>query len=72
MYTPDFLIRKKNGKILIVEIKAEKFREEQKEMAMREIEILNPQRIKYEILFSEEKEVGFNNLQKIEKWLYGE
>jgi len=36
-YIPDFLIKKKNGKMLIVEVKAEPFRDEAKEKAIKEI-----------------------------------
>ncbi|MEN2998186.1 MAG: DEAD/DEAH box helicase family protein, partial [Brevinematia bacterium] len=49
-YVPDFLIKKKDGKMIIVEIKSETFREEEKEKAVREIEGLNPDKLKYEIL----------------------
>ncbi|NIA09370.1 MAG: hypothetical protein GWP10_06495 [Nitrospiraceae bacterium] len=86
-YTPDFLIRKKNGKILIVEIKAEEFRENRingekrddegkiekeglKAGAVRKIEGLNPDKLRYEILFTNGDEIGFNNLQKVEKIIY--
>lgn len=70
-YTPDFLIRKKNGKVLIVEIKGETFRDETKEMAMRELEQLNPDELKYEILVSKTDEIGFDNVQKVKQWIYG-
>ncbi|MCX6822049.1 MAG: DEAD/DEAH box helicase family protein [Candidatus Aenigmarchaeota archaeon] len=70
-YTPDFLIKKKNGKILIVEIKAERFREELKEMAMKELECLNPDKFKYEILLtSKGSDIGYENIQKVKEWMY--
>lgn len=71
-YTPDFVLRKTNGKILIVEIKAEKFREQPKEVAMKKIESMNPNKIRYEILFTNDKEIGFENLHKVEQWIYEE
>jgi len=71
-YTPDFVIRKKNGKVLIVEIKAERFREELKEMALREIENMNKDKIKYEILFTDEDRLKFGEYDKVKKWVYGE
>lgn len=71
-YTPDFIIRKKNGKVLIVEIKAERFREEVKEMALREIEGMNKDKIKYEILFTDEDRLKFGEYDKVKKWIYGE
>src|SRR6266571_970001 len=69
-YTPDFVVRKKNGKILIVEIKGEIFREETKEIALKEIENLNPDRLKYEVLFTKADEIGFDNKRKVEQWIY--
>jgi len=69
-YTPDFLIKKKNGKMVIVEIKAEPFRDEAKEKALREIEGLNPDSLKYEILIAERDEIGFQNIEKIKEAIY--
>lgn len=69
-YAPDFLIRKKNGKMLIVEIKGEPFRDKQKEKEMRRVENLNPERLKYEILETSRDELGFNEVEKVKKWIY--
>jgi len=76
-YTPDFLIKKKNGKIIIVEIKMEKFRNDEidgekglKAAKVREIEGLNPDKLKYEILFTDKAEIGFENMQKIKNIIY--
>jgi len=69
-YTPDFLIRKKSGKMLIVEIKGEPFKDEQKEKEMRQIENLNPERLKYEILETSRDELGFNEIEKVKNWIY--
>ena len=69
-YTPDFLIRKKNGKMLIVEIKGEPFKDKQKEKEMRRVENLNPERLKYEILETSRDELGFNETEKVKKWIY--
>jgi len=76
-YTPDFLIRKKNGKIIIVEIKMEKFRNDEidgekglKAAKVREIEGLNPDKLKYEILFADKAEIGFENMKKIKEVIY--
>jgi type III restriction enzyme len=68
-YTPDFVIRKKNGKVLIVEIKGEIFRDESKEIALRKIEKLNPQSLKYEILTTEGKDVRFDELSRVKNWI---
>lgn len=69
-YTPDFLIRKKNGKMLIVEIKGEPFKDKQKEKEMRQVENLNPERLKYEILETTKDSLGFNEVEKVKKWIY--
>ncbi|MDD5689791.1 MAG: hypothetical protein PHQ76_05910, partial [Caldisericia bacterium] len=69
-YSPDFLIRKKNGKMLIVEIKGEPFKDKQKEKEMRQVENLNPDRLKYEILETNRDELGFDEMEKIKKWIY--
>jgi len=70
-YTPDFLIKKKNGKMLIVEIKAEPYRDPEKEKAIKEIEGLNPNRLKYEILITDKDEIGFENINKVKEEIYG-
>jgi len=71
-YTPDFLIRKKNGKMLIVEITGERNRGNKplKEKEMRKVETLNPERLKYEILETSRDELDFNEVNKIKKWIY--
>ena len=55
-YYPDFLIKKKNGEIFIVEIKAEKEREDfdvkAKEKAVQEIANINENKIKYVVLYT--------------------
>lgn len=70
-YTPDFVIRKKNGKVLIVEIKGEVFRDETKEMAIRALENINPNKLKYQVLLTKKDEIGFENVQKAKQWIYG-
>jgi hypothetical protein len=69
-YTPDFLIRKKNGKIIIVEIKGEPFKKEAVEKAMREIEGLNPDKVKYEILETEKDTLKFGEFEKLKELIY--
>lgn len=73
-YAPDFLIRKKNGKMLIVEVKAEDRLEadktKRKEKAMREIEGLNRDDVHYEIVETERDTVKFSDLEKIKKLIF--
>jgi len=70
-YTPDFIIRKKGrrGKCLIVEIKREHDRDHpldgadgRKAMALRKLEKLNPDRLKYEIIFTDKDTMAVNQL----------
>jgi hypothetical protein len=70
-YTPDFLIKKKNGKMLIIEIKAEPYKDPEKEKAIKEIEGLNPDRLKYEILITDRDEIGIENINKVKEEIYG-
>ena len=63
-YTPDFLIRRKDGKIFIVEIKAEKEDgkvTDQKEMKMKKIENMNIDSLKFELIR------GFQRLKNTEQ-----
>jgi len=69
-YSPDFLIKKKNGKIVIVEIKAERFKDEAKEKEMRKIEGLNPDKLKYEILETKGEQLTFEAFEKIRESIY--
>lgn len=73
-YAPDFLIRKKDGKMLIVEVKAEDRREadktKRKEKAMREIEGLNRDAVRYEIVETERDAVKFSDLEEIKKLIF--
>jgi hypothetical protein len=68
-YFPDFIIRKKNGKCLIVEIKRADRKNDatdgmngHKAMALRKWEDLNPDFLKYEMIFADET-VAYNDLQ---------
>ncbi len=69
-YSPDFLIRRKKGKVIIVEVKAERFKEEEKEKEMRRIEGLNPDRLKYEIVETEGEQLTFENWGKVREAIY--
>jgi hypothetical protein len=71
-YSPDFVVRRKDGRCTIVEIKAERERHHpvdgengRKAMALRRWEMLNPARLQYEIIFTDSDSVGFNQLAPI-------
>jgi len=68
-YSPDFLIRKKDGKSLIVEVKAEPYRNEAAERELRALEGINPEKIKYELLLMKSGESVFGKLGGVNEWL---
>lgn len=60
-YTPDFIIRRKDGRCLIVEIKGENMRKDPvngeqgtKALAVRQWEKLNPAKLRYQMIFVNE------------------
>ena len=69
-YTPDFLIRKKNGKSLIVEVKGKPYRNEEAEKEMKELEKINRDKLKYELLLLEEGESIFGKVAPVVNWIY--
>lgn len=83
-YSPDFLIRRKpaaggapgSGKLLIVEIKSERMRGDatdgehgRKAMAVREWAKLNPDRLAYEMLFTDTDTVANNDFTPVRTFL---
>ena len=54
-----------------MEIKGEPFKVEEVEKAMREIEGLNPERVRYEILETERDSLKFGEFEKIRQLIYG-
>lgn len=90
-YTPDFIIRRKDGRSLIVEIKDARFeavtkedlaREERgeavisiegrKAVELKKWERLNPDSLKYEIIFAGEETVGFDQTKLAREFVEGE
>ena len=78
-YSPDFLVRRKDGKCLIVEIKSEREidhpidgKEGAKAMATRKWAGLNPDRLKYEMIFTSSDEVGHDQLKSARSFVAGE
>ncbi|MCD9187262.1 MAG: DEAD/DEAH box helicase family protein [Pyrinomonadaceae bacterium] len=74
-YFPDFIVRLKNGKFLIVEIKAVREKDDEdngingtKAMAMRKWENLNPEKLKYQIIYSDDT-IPFDELSKSQELL---
>jgi len=56
--------------MIIVEVKAERFKEEKKEREMRRIEGLNPDRLKYEIVETKGEQLTFEGLNKVREAIY--
>jgi hypothetical protein len=90
-YTPDFILRLKNGRCLIVEIKDARFAaatvedlaraergeaaltvEGRKAAALQQWEHLNPDRLKYEIVFAREETIGYDQTKTARAFVEGE
>jgi hypothetical protein len=76
-YTPDFVIRRRDDKYLIVEIKSERERTDEidgeagaKALATRAWTDLNPDLLKYQMVFTSGDEVGHEEIQHIARLLY--
>jgi len=77
-YTPDFVIRRKDGKVLIVEIKAERERSNpidgengRKALALRKWEGLNPDSLRYEMIFTAGDTVSYDGMHTARKFAEG-
>ncbi|MCI0617791.1 restriction endonuclease subunit R, partial [bacterium] len=77
-YIPDFVIRRKDGKCLIVEIKSERERAHEidgesgaKAIATRKWEGLNPDKLKYQMIFASGNTIDVSTLAEIQKALGG-
>jgi len=75
-YTPDFIIRRRDGKCLIVEIKREHDRKHpidgqngQKAIATRRWADLNPDKLKYQIIFTSTDSVVYDQLAEARAFL---
>lgn len=75
-YSPDFVIRRKDGRCLIVEIKAEKKREDaidgqagKKALAVQGWVNLNPDLLQYEMVFTPDESVAYNQFAPVRAFL---
>ena len=87
-YTPDFILRRKDGKCLIVEIKNAQFEaatnndlqrstngeaaltvEGRKAVAARRWEELNPDRLKYQIIFVREDTLAYDQTTRAKEFI---
>ncbi len=77
-YTPDFVIRRKDGKTLIVETKREHDREHpvdgergRKAMELRKWEELDPKRLRYEMIFTPGETVSYDAMRTARAFVRG-
>ncbi len=77
-YTPDFVIRRKDGKCLIVEIKKEHDRlhiidgeKGAKAVATQKWVGLNPDKLKYQMIFTASDEIGYDQVYRARQLLEG-
>lgn len=90
-YTPDFIIRRKDGRSLIVEIKDARFEnateedlrrsrrgeeaitvEGRKAIALQKWEDLNPDQLKYQLVFARSDEIGYDQTKEARDFVEGE
>ena len=78
-YCPDFCIRRKDGRCYIIEIKDARFRDHavdgetgRKAIAVQQWVGLNPERLKYEMIFTPSDSVAFNQLEPVRRFIKGE
>jgi hypothetical protein len=78
-YSPDFVIRRKDGHCYIVEIKMENKRHDaiegengRKSIAVQKWVGLNPDRLRYEMIFTSSDSVAFNQLTPARQFIEGE
>ena len=75
-YTPDFVVRRKDGRCLIVEIKAENQRKDPvngeagtKALAIRQWEKLNPEKLRYQMVFVKDEALTRDNSADARKFV---
>lgn len=75
-YTPDFIIRRKDNRCLIVEVKRERERDDAidgengaKALATRKWEGLNPDKLKYQMIFTPSENIGANDMIQAQSFL---
>jgi type III restriction enzyme len=75
-YTPDFVIRRKDGKCLIIEIKREHDRlhpidgeNGAKAIATQKWAGLNPDKLKYQMIFTEDDEIGSDKTRMVRSFM---
>ena len=74
-YFPDFVVVKKTGEFYIVEVKSENMRGSaeviEKEKAIRQLEKFQPDKFKYNIVYTSTAAIGVQDLKAITDWIRG-
>lgn len=72
-YHPDFVVVRKSGEFLVVEVKGGNGRGDEavaaKERAVRRLENIQPRKIRYNIVYSAEAAVSHSELESVLKWI---
>ncbi|MDD8017288.1 MAG: DEAD/DEAH box helicase family protein [Bacteroidota bacterium] len=75
-YTPDFIVKRKDGKCMIVEIKQENKRDDlidgecgAKALAVQELKSLNPDMLEYQMIFTSTDEISFDKTKEVREFV---
>ena len=72
-YFPDFVLVKKTGEFYIIEVKAEKYREDkivmEKKKAVEKLRKIQPEKFKYQVVYTNTSHVGVAEMKPIANWL---
>jgi hypothetical protein len=75
-YSPDFIIRRTDGKCLIIEVKRERERDDEidgengaKALATRKWEGLNPDKLKYQMVFTSTENIGADDMIQAQSFI---
>lgn len=75
-YSPDFLLRRKDARCYIVEIKMEMLRDDEvdgeegrKAIAIQEWVGLNPDKLQYKMIFTDSDAIAFNKLEPVKRFI---
>ena len=75
-YSPDFIIRRTDGKCLIIEVKREREREDEidgengaKALATRKWEGLNPDKLKYQMVFTSTESISATDMIQAQSFI---
>ena len=75
-YTPDFIVKRKDGKCMIVEIKHERERDDTidgehgaKALAVQVLKNLNPDTLEYQMIFTSTDEIAFDKTKSVRQFL---